>query len=140
MVNRLKTPGAIYSNAKRGYREDLGHIFFRSRWEANYARVLNFLIEHNQIAAWEYEPETFWFESIRRGVRSYTPDFKITGVDGSVWYEEVKGFMDAKSKTKLKRMKKYHPHVAIKVIGSKEYTVLEKQLAKAIKHWEFKDS
>jgi hypothetical protein len=136
MTGLLKSAGAIYSNARRGYRDDLGDIFFRSRWEANYARILNWKVAQRQIATWEYEADTFWFEKIRRGVRSYTPDFKITGLNGSIWYEEIKGWMDAKSKTKLKRMKKYHPKTSVLVIGQKEYKLLEKQFAGMLPHWE----
>lgn len=138
MQSRIKTPGAVYSTARRGYRDDLGDTFFRSRWEANYARYLNFLIEQGKIAKWEFEPETFWFEAIRRGVRSYTPDFRITGNDGAVWFEEVKGWMDKKSATKLKRMKKYHPSVVILVIDEKAYKEIERKIGAAIKNWEFK--
>jgi hypothetical protein len=125
-----------YSRAKRGRRDDLGDTFFRSRWEANYARYLNFLIKQRIIAKWEYEPETFWFEAIRRGVRSYTPDFRVTDPDGSVHFDEVKGWMDAKSATKIKRMKKYHPGVEVRVIGEKAYREIARKLGGAIPNWE----
>jgi hypothetical protein len=138
MVGRIKSAGAIYSSAKRGFRDDLGQIFFRSRWEANYARFLNWKVQQQQIASWSYEVDTFWFEKIRRGVRSYTPDFKITGHDGTVWYEEIKGWMDAKSKTKLKRMAKYHPTIRVIVIGPPEYSTIEKTFSKMLPNWEYK--
>lgn len=139
MVERLrKTPITMYSHARRGYREDLGAVFFRSRWEANYARYLNLLIERKAIAKWEFEVDTFWFENIKRGVRSYTPDFKVYGMDGRIWYEEVKGWMDKKSATKLKRMKKYHPTVQVIVVGESQYKEIEKALSGAIPHWERK--
>lgn len=98
-----------------GTREDLG-LFLRSKWEANYARYLNWLVEKKQIVKWEYEVDTFWFEKIKTGTRRYTPDFKIFNNDGSVVYHEVKGWMDPVSKTKLKRMAKYHPEVKIVII------------------------
>ena len=141
LVERVKAaPNSIYSHAKRGYRDDLGKIFFRSRWEANYARYLTRRVSNGEIISWEYEVDTFWFEKIRRGVRSYTPDFKITGINGDVWYEEVKGWMDAKSKTKLKRMKKYYPSTIVIVIGEKEYIAIEKELGAFIQNWERKQS
>jgi hypothetical protein len=137
LVERVKAaPNSIYSHAKRGYRDDLGKIFFRSRWEANYARYLNLLIAQGHILRWEFEVDTFWFEKIRRGVRSYTPDFKVYGVDGSVWYEEVKGWMDKKSATKLKRMKKYHPSVTVRVVDEKAYKEIAKKLSSVIPLWE----
>lgn len=90
-----------YSRARGGKRKDLDNIYFRSRWEANYARYLSFLD-----VEWEYEPETYIFEEIKRGTRSYTPDYYIPDEDVII---EVKGYLDSKSRVKLKRMKKYYP-------------------------------
>jgi hypothetical protein len=67
------------------------------------------LKEAEKIKEWEHEPQTFWFETIKRGVRSYLPDFKVTLHDGTHYWVEVKGYMDAKSHTKLKRFAKYYP-------------------------------
>lgn len=125
-----------YSRARRGYRDDLGKIFFRSRWEANYARFLNLLKANGEIRAWEYEADTFWFEAIRRGIRSYTPDFKVRDRSGATYYVEVKGWMDPKSKTKLKRMKKYYPAIDLRLFGEKAYRELDRKLGKAIAGWE----
>lgn len=136
MRERLTAGGNVYSTAKRGCRLDLGAIPFRSRWEANYARYLNLLLRQKTIVGWEFEPDTFWFETIKRGTRSYTPDFKITRPDGSTYYVEVKGWMDKKSQTKLKRMKKYHPSVEIVVLDAKQYASLEKQLGPIVPNWE----
>ena len=111
-------------------------IFARSAWEANYARYLEFLKQNGNIQDWEHEPDTFWFEKIKRGVRSYLPDFKVTELDGSIVYYEVKGYMDARSKTKINRMKKYYPRVALRVIDSKSYTALAKQISGLIPDWE----
>lgn len=120
-----------------GRRVDLGNMFFRSSWEANYARYLNTLILSGEIVRWEFEPDTFWFEAIRRGVRSYLPDFKVWPAgDGAHYYVEVKGWMDAKSKTKLKRMKKYHPTVALKLCGAKQYKILDRRFRDVIPGWE----
>lgn len=124
-----------YSRGKGGTRADLG-IYVRSSWEANVARYLNFLIKQKTIFKWEYEPDTFWFENIKRGTRSYTPDFKIWDTENSdPYYWEVKGYMDAKSKTKLKRMAKYYPDVKVVVIGKDEYNDIKKNKA-LIKNWE----
>src|SRR3990167_2295917 len=83
--------------------------FFRSTWEANYARYLEFLKSKGEILDWEHEPKTFWFLEIMRGSRSYLPDFKVTNLDGSHHWAEVKGWMDSRSKTKIKRFAKYYP-------------------------------
>lgn len=112
---------------KAGWREigDKRH-YFRSRWEANYARYLQWLKERGDILEWEYEPETFWFDKIKRGVRSYLPDFRIHELNGSKPLHEVKGWMDARSKTTLKRMAKYHPEETIILIREKEYRALSR--------------
>jgi hypothetical protein len=138
-MSRQRASGPVencYSRVRRGFREDLG-IFVRSSWEANYARYLNFLIAHEgNILKWQYEPETFWFEAIRRGVRSYKPDFKVSYKDGHVEYHEVKGWLTDKSKTALSRMVLYHPAVQIVLIDSDRYRSIEKQCQKLIQGWE----
>jgi len=110
-------------------------IFARSRWEANYGRYLQFLKSNGEIIDWQHEPDTFWFEKIRRGVRSYLPDFKVTYRSG-IEYHEVKGWMDARSKTKLKRMAKYHPSVKIRLIEKDWFRAANKRFAAVIPGWE----
>lgn len=95
-------------------------IYVRSGWEAKVAIYLQKLQEGLQIAKWEFEPHTFWFLNIKRGVRSYLPDFKVTNLDGSHYWLEVKGYMDAKSKTKIKRFRKYYPEERL-IILDKEW-------------------
>jgi hypothetical protein len=93
-------------------------IYFRSSWEFYYSLFLEKLRQENKILDWKHEPKCFWFEGIKRGVRSYLPDFCITHIDGSEEWSEVKGFLDSKSQTKMKRMAKYHPDVNIRLVGS----------------------
>jgi predicted nuclease of restriction endonuclease-like RecB superfamily len=85
-------------------------FYFRSQWEYEYAKYLEFLKFNQQIESWEFEPETFWFEEIRRGTRSYLPDFRVKRCDGTHYYVEVKGYYDRKSLTKIKRFRKYYPN------------------------------
>lgn len=126
-----------YSRGKMGKRADLNNLYVRSSWEANYARYLNFLLEKKQIYKWEYEPDTFIFEQIKRGTRSYMPDFKIWEAEESApYYIEVKGWLDQKGKTKLERMAKYYPQIKIIVIGAKEYKILASQIKPFIPLWE----
>lgn len=115
-----------YSRTRKGWVEldDGRKYYLRSGWEMKYAAYLEMLKDSGAIKYWEYEVDTFWFENIKRGVRSYTPDFKVFFNDGDVQYHEVKGWMDAKSKTKLKRMAKYHPEIDLVVIGEKEMKAL----------------
>lgn len=100
-----------------------GKTFFaRSMWEYNIACYLEFLKTYKQIIDWEHEPETFWFHEIKRGVRSYLPDFKVTLLDGTVEFWEVKGFMDSRSKTKISRFAKYYPQYKLQIINKARYT------------------
>ena len=122
---------------KAGAREDLAGLYVRSSWEANYARYLNLMVKIGVVEHWEYEPRTFWFLAIKRGVRSYKPDFCVKYRDkAEAVYVEVKGYFDAKSKTKLKRMKKYHPAVVIEFVGATEYRGLAAQWKQSIPGWE----
>lgn len=104
-------------------------IYFRSSWEYYYAIFLEKLEQEGKIKTWMHEPKVFWFESIKRGVRSYLPDFCIIHLNGQEEWSEVKGFYDSKSQTKMKRMAKYYPQVKIRLVGSEWF----KQNLKACK-------
>lgn len=93
-------------------------IYFRSSWEYFYSLFLEKLRQEGKIIEWKHEPKCFWFESIKRGVRSYLPDFCVTHLNGTEEWSEVKGYFDSKSQTKMKRMAKYYPEVNIRLVGS----------------------
>lgn len=122
------------SNA--GRREDLG-IYVRSTWEANVARLLILLQKNGDIYSWRYEPRDKEFEfPVKRGSKFYLPDFEVIekeGDDPIFW--EVKGFMDQKSRTKLKRMQKYFPDIKIVLIDKKAYRSLSKWKS-LVENWE----
>lgn len=101
-----------------GRREDLG-IFCRSSWEANVCRYLKSLG-----ISYQYEPQVFTFAGIKHGTMSYLPDIKLE--DGT-WLE-IKGFMDRKSKTQLKRFRQYFPteFAKLKLIVGSENTAAAK--------------
>lgn len=90
--------------------------FFRSRWEANYACYLEWRKNSGFIKDWLHEPKTFWFMEIKRGVRSYLPDFQVFKTTGDHYWVEVKGFYDARSLTKIKRFKKYYPDETLNLV------------------------
>lgn len=91
--------GNAYKNTKSGYRKDID-LNVRSNWEANFVRILNlYKIKY------EFEPTVFSFP-IKRGTKGYTPDFFLPKTDEWV---EIKGYLDEKSKIKLKRFKRYYP-------------------------------
>lgn len=110
-----------------GKRADLDSIYFRCTWEANYARYLNQLeIE------WRYEPKTFWFEGIKSGTVNYTPDFYLLDEDKIV---EVKGQWDGKSKTKLRRFRKYYPEEFAKLIVVTSDIYSKSKTAKSVRRF-----
>lgn len=122
---------------KAGWRE-IGGVrkYYRSRWEANYARYLNWLVAKKQLNSWAHETTTFWFPQIKRGVCSYLPDFEVETLDGKTEFHEVKGYLDSKSKTKLKRMAKYHPEIKVVLISQKLYLSIEKAASALVQGWE----
>lgn len=126
----------MYSRARGGKRPDLNNKYFRSSWEANWARYLNWLKDVGEVVAWEFEPQTFEFAAIKRGARFYTPDFRVVNKDGSVEFHEVKGYMDATSATKLRRMAKYHPGVRVVVIDKPAYRSVANKVSSLIPMWE----
>lgn len=119
--------------ARGGYREDLG-FYVRSAMEANFCRYLKFLEDHEQLTSWSYESQE-WEFPVKRGNRFYKSDFHVKEKNGSEYYVEVKGYMDADSKVKLKRMAKYYPEVKIRVVTSKEMAGIAK-IKNLIPHWE----
>lgn len=129
-LNPMINQSNPYSRTKSGKRKDLNNVFFRSAWEANIARYYNFIG-----VKWEFEPKTFIFHNITRGSVSYTPDFYLPEEDKWV---EVKGWMDGKSKTKLKRFKQQYPdeYNKLQLITEKEYNEIKRKVSNYIKSWE----
>ena len=99
-----------YSNFHRGFREHLG-VSVRSSWENN---VLCWM-KHKRMK-WEYEPEIFYFESIKRGTRGYTPDIRLKQGRDYKWVE-VKGYLRPQDRTKIKRFKKYYPEECARLVA-----------------------
>ena len=64
------------------------------------------------------------------------PDFKVLKDEKTHFWVEVKGFMDSKSKTKIKRFRKYFPEEELVVVDSKWYRANAKRLKLFIKDWE----
>lgn len=113
----------LYTSARGGHRQDLG-MYFRSNWEANFARILNL-----QGRSWKYEPRSFQLtESL-----SYTPDFLCDDI-----FYEIKGRMDKKSKRQLELMEERYPDVVVEVIDSVKYADLRVRYKAQISFWEGK--
>lgn len=127
-------------NGKSTWKQDWAEIggkrnFYRSRWEYRYALYLEFMKKHGHIIDWEHEPRTFYFEGIKRGTNNYKPDFKIIFPSGNEEWIEVKGYMDAKSKTKIKRMAKYFPDIKLRVIDKDWFKNNGRMLKNVIPNW-----
>jgi hypothetical protein len=119
---RVRTKRELYTNGVGGFRDDLQQ-YFRSNWEANFARILNF-----QNRTWLYEHQTFQLiDNV-----SYTPDFYLPSEDT---FYEIKGRMDERSKLQIQLMNEYFAHVKLTIIGPREYHALRKQY-KSLINWE----
>jgi hypothetical protein len=116
------------SRGKAGIRKDIsGKIYFYSRWEANFARLLNYLK-----IKWEYEPKTFDL-----GSQNYTPDFYLPKFDT---YVEIKNFMWKYSKIRDEKFRKLYPNIKLQLILKEDYLKLENEYSHLIKNWEYKNS
>lgn len=110
---------------KRGFiRKDLC-CYFRSSWEANFARILD-LLNIN----WQYEKERILLKSC-----SYLPDFYLPKFNV---YIEVKGY-SLDNNRKLRELIQVHPNFPIKIVDSEVYSKLENQYSNLIKNWEYKN-
>jgi len=81
------------------------NIHFKSTWEANIARIFNYLN-----IKWDYEPAIFDLNGIK-----YCPDFYLSEFNIFV---EVKGYMYNHSQNKINKFKEKYP---LEVIGPTEY-------------------
>lgn len=129
------------SNAVAGWHEIGGQrCFFRSKSEKRYCSYLEWLRINQNIQTWSYEPKTFWFNqggaNLLRGTVSYKPDFLVTCNDNSHYWVEVKGFMDAKSKTKINRFAKYFPKEKLEVVDSSWFSRNSPKLKGLVPGWD----
>lgn len=131
MQTKVSKYGMLAPNVKRGswkaqWCEVGGKRFYaRSSWEINHANWLESLKKNKSIIDWEHEPETFWFTGIKRGAMSYLPDFKITLNDNSVEFHEIKGWMDSRSRTKIKRFRKQFKDHTLKIFGKSKDELIQ---------------
>jgi len=112
----------MYSLSKKGIRKDL-NCFFRSTWEANYARYLNFIGIN-----WKYESVTY---ELGNSI-SYTPDFILE--DGI--HIEIKGWLTKKGAEKLSLFKTLHPSVNLLIIDREKYNEIKSRYQFDILNWE----
>lgn len=109
--------------------------YMRSSWERNYSRYLQWLKDNKEIRDWGYEVMRFDFP-IKRGSNSYLPDFQVITNDGQIEYHEIKGYLAAKDRTKMKRFMKYFPYKKLVLIDKEQYKAIAKEVKNLIGGWE----
>lgn len=115
----------VFTRGCGGYRKDLGH-YVRSRWEANFCRVLKTIdIDY------KYEFITFVLTDEQKTIR-YTPDIYIA----NNLFFEIKGWWDYKSVLKRTLMEKQFPNINIIYIDEKEYKKITLKYKKLLSEWE----
>jgi hypothetical protein len=99
----------------------------------NWCAYLDWLVQLGEIKGWEYEPQEFYFP-VKRGTRFYKPDFRVTNLDGTHTWNEVKGRWTQKAKTQVNRFKKYYPEEKLIVIDAEAYKAVAEKKA-LIPNW-----
>ncbi|WP_047986075.1 HIRAN domain-containing protein [Ornithinibacillus californiensis] len=120
---RMKEKDNRHSEVK--FRTDLG-LVFRSTWEANFARLLNYLDIN-----WGYEQDSFLVESDYL-TTNYLPDFFLEGNT----IVELKGFWDTDSLKKVSLFKEQYQDYRLITIDADMYYTLDKLYGEKIKKWE----
>ncbi|MEC1526074.1 DUF790 family protein [Neobacillus niacini] len=115
-----------FSYSAGGFRTDLDPGF-KSSWEANIARILNY-----QGVEWKYEKGTKIYDS---ELGAYIPDF-IVYRGGEVHVIEVKGRWDQRSVKKVSAAITQAKEEKIIIIDSDYYSLLEEKFKESFPNWE----
>lgn len=110
-------------------------IYFPNRMEYNYYLYLMWLESQGVIREFVYQPAYYVFP-LPHGINRYRPDFLVTDSNGAKYVVEVKGWMDAASKTKLNRMAKYFPHIEVRLVMYKDMQKINRSVGGIIEGWE----
>ena len=114
----VRTAAGNFARTKKGIRKDIHPKYsFKSATEANFARILDFLG-----LKWKYEERAFTFDGYKNKPHVYIMDFEVlpskkkipSGIECG--WVEIKGYMDARSRSKLRRYKANYPEEAAKTI------------------------
>ncbi len=116
------------ARGKAGIRSDIDKTtYFYSRWEANFARLLNYWeIE------WVHQPKVFDL-----GTQKYTPDFYLPQYD---IYIEIKNFLWNYSRIRDEKFRKLYPNKKLILLLKEDYLKFEKRYSDFIPNWEYKNS
>lgn len=125
LVIGRKPTSAKAARAKSGIRLDIDEkTYFYSRWEANYARILNL-----KKIKWIHQPKRFKLVN-----HFYTPDFYLPDINT---YVEIKNFLSDYSLNRDREFRRLYPKEKLKMILKKDYLKLQKKYSGIIKEWEF---
>jgi hypothetical protein len=120
-----------------GWRQVGGMLFyFRSRWEANFGKYLEWIKSKGDNKDWKHEPKFFEFLEVKHGIRRYLPDFEVIEANGTSTWVEVKGYLSDKDKTKIKRFQKYYPTERLMVIDGNWFARNNPLLRNLVPGWE----
>lgn len=100
-------------------------ITFKSKLEGKVAQYLQLLKDTGYIKNWNYEQTTFVFPDDR-----YLVDFSVYENDDSFYYIEAKGYVDARTKRKLRLLNKYLPGVKIDMVFQNKRDIRKLGLAR----------
>ena len=81
---------------------------FKSLHECRVAEILQLWKKSGLIKDWAYEQTAFVFPDDKWRV-----DFDVTNNDGTFYYIEAKGYIDARTKRYIKLLHKYRPEVIV---------------------------
>lgn len=113
------------ARGKSGVRPDIdSEVYFYSRWEANYARILNLLG-----TKWIHQPKTFNLKN-----QKYTPDFYLPK---EKVYIEIKNFLSDYSKKRDEEFRELYPNLKLIMVLKDDYLELQAKYSVLIKEWEF---
>lgn len=116
------------ARGKSGIRKDISNTaYFYSRWEANLARIFNYLG-----IKWIHQPKSFDLSS-----QTYTPDFYLPDYH---LYIEVKNFLGDYSRLRDEKFRILYPNLKLDLFLKEDYLEIEKIYAPLIKNWEYKNS
>lgn len=150
-IHRVEAGGkwGWWKTSKGGFRADLGREY-RSSWEANIHRLLNWFKENKvPLTGKHISFETVYveFNHRRGGPSGYHPDFVLymassIRVDGKTYHKthiEITGFRDRKKQLKMQRLiEDYGNKNGIMMIEITEdiYYMLEQSYSSVIPNWE----
>lgn len=96
-------------------------IKFDSTMEADYYYYLKLKKSRNEIKDFSLQPKFILIDKFKyngKAIRAitYTPDFKVENLDGSIEYIDTKGFPTEVSKLKKKMFHYFYPNLTLKWI------------------------